>query len=127
MDFGHRRSGCPEGHWAAPAPASGQHGRTVRLPRRRRDVSVETAARRLPCPTAWHPGYRLRIAESRLHADDRGREYGEPGARIAEGGRLDPGGIGDAARTGRHDLQDLEKVWHRPPPDTGGGGRRARR
>jgi hypothetical protein len=77
-----------------------------------RGTPVETAARLLPCPVEWHPGYRLTVPELRRHADYRGEEYADLGARIAEGGRIDPRVIGDAARTGRHELQDLKMVWH---------------
>ncbi|GHI03648.1 hypothetical protein Scel_19690 [Streptomyces cellostaticus] len=77
-----------------------------------RDTPVEAAARRLPFPLAWHPGYRLTVAELRRHADYRGPEYADLGARIAERGLLTPRVIGDAARTGRYDLQDLKMVWH---------------
>ncbi|MEW2166524.1 DUF3626 domain-containing protein [Streptomyces sp. NPDC007084] len=77
-----------------------------------RGTPVEAAARRLPCPVAWHPGYRLDVGELRRHPGFRGPEYVVLGARVAEDGRLDPRIIGDAARTGRHDLQDLKKVWH---------------
>ncbi|WP_308298852.1 DUF3626 domain-containing protein [Streptomyces sp. GESEQ-35] len=77
-----------------------------------RGTAVEAAARSLPCPVEWHPGYRLTVAELRSHADYRGPEYADLGARIADDGRLDPRIIGDAARTGRHELQDLKMVWH---------------
>ncbi|EGX54618.1 hypothetical protein SZN_37036, partial [Streptomyces zinciresistens K42] len=77
-----------------------------------RGTPVETSARRLPFPVEWHPGYRLTVAGLRRHADFRGREYADLGALIAEDGRIDPRIIGDAARTGRHALQDLKKVWH---------------
>lgn len=77
-----------------------------------RGTPVEAAARLLPCPIEWHPGYRLSVAELRRHADYRGAEYAELGALIAEDGHLDPRIIGDAARTGRHALQDLKMVWH---------------
>ncbi|MEH0416592.1 DUF3626 domain-containing protein [Streptomyces sp. B21-083] len=77
-----------------------------------RGTPVEQAARALPVPLEWHPGYRLSISELRRHADYRGPEYVELGARIAEDGHLDPRIIGDAARTGRHEPQDLKKVWH---------------
>lgn len=77
-----------------------------------RGTPVETAARRLPCPVAWHPGYRLTVTELRRHADYRGEEYADLGARIAERGVVDPRVIGDAARTGRYELQDLKMVWH---------------
>ncbi|WP_369393888.1 DUF3626 domain-containing protein [Streptomyces sp. CG1] len=77
-----------------------------------RDTSVEAAARRLPCPLEWHPGYRLTVTELRRHADYRGPEYADLGALIAERGLLTPRVIGDAARTGRHHLQDLKMVWH---------------
>jgi hypothetical protein len=77
-----------------------------------RGTQVEAAARRLPCPVEWHPGYRLSVAELRRHAEYRGPEYVDLGARIAEDGQLDPRIIGDAARTGRYELQDLKMVWH---------------
>ncbi|MDG9711060.1 DUF3626 domain-containing protein [Streptomyces sp. DH10] len=77
-----------------------------------RGTPVETAARRLPCPLEWHPGYRLTVAGLRRHADYRGPEYAELGARIARDGLIDPRAIGDAARTGRYELQHLKMVWH---------------
>ncbi|MEV6027867.1 DUF3626 domain-containing protein [Streptomyces sp. NPDC052036] len=77
-----------------------------------RDTPVEAAARRLPCPLEWHPGYRLSVAELRRHPDFRGPQYVELGAHIAVGGHLDPRIIGDAVRTGRYDPQDLKKVRH---------------
>ncbi|WUW92581.1 DUF3626 domain-containing protein [Streptomyces sp. NBC_01451] len=77
-----------------------------------RGTLVEKAARALPVPLEWHPGYRLSVGELRHRADYRGPEYVELGARIAEDGHLDPRIIGDAARTGRHELQHLKMVWH---------------
>ncbi|MFE7031257.1 DUF3626 domain-containing protein [Streptomyces sp. NPDC057621] len=77
-----------------------------------RDTEVESEARRLPCPVEWHPGFRLGVSELRRHPSYRGPEYVDLGADIAVGGRLSPKVIGDAARTGRYDLQDLKKVWH---------------
>ncbi|MBT2416787.1 DUF3626 domain-containing protein [Streptomyces sp. ISL-22] len=77
-----------------------------------RGTPVERAARLLPCPVEWHPGYRLTVPELRRHADYRGQKYADLGARIAEDGRIDPRVIGDAARTGRYELQDLKMVWH---------------
>ncbi|MGW3116579.1 DUF3626 domain-containing protein [Streptomyces sp. NPDC001107] len=77
-----------------------------------RGTPVEAAARLLPCPVEWHPGYRLSVEELREHAGYRGAEYMELAARIAEDGHVDPRIIGDAARTGRHELQDLKMVWH---------------
>ncbi|MCD9874423.1 DUF3626 domain-containing protein [Streptomyces guryensis] len=77
-----------------------------------RGTPVEAAARLLPCPVEWHPGYRLSVAELYEHADYRGPEYAELGARIAQDGHVDPRIIGDAARTGRHEPQDLKMVWH---------------
>ncbi|MED7822825.1 DUF3626 domain-containing protein [Streptomyces chiangmaiensis] len=76
------------------------------------DTPVEAAARRLPCPLEWHPGYRLSVAELRHHADYRGPEYVRLGERIAERGHLDPRIIGDASRTGRYAVQDVKMVWH---------------
>ena len=77
-----------------------------------RGTPVETAARRLPCPVEWHPGYRLTMRELHRHADYRGQQYADLGGLIAERGVIDPRVIGDAARTGRHELQDLKMVWH---------------
>ncbi|MFJ2884565.1 DUF3626 domain-containing protein [Streptomyces sp. NPDC087305] len=77
-----------------------------------RGTPVETAARRLPCPVEWHPGYRLSVRELHRHADYRGQEYADLGGLIAERGTVDPRIIGDAARTGRYALQDLKMVWH---------------
>ncbi|MGI5460477.1 DUF3626 domain-containing protein [Streptomyces sp. CA-249302] len=77
-----------------------------------RGTPVEAAAGLLSCPVEWHPGYRLTVAELRRHGDYRGQEYAELGARIAQDDRVDPRIIGDAARTGRHELQDLKMIWH---------------
>ncbi|MER7669715.1 DUF3626 domain-containing protein [Kitasatospora sp. NPDC096128] len=77
-----------------------------------RDTPVEAAARRLPCPLEWHPGFRLTVQELRRHPDYRGQEFVDLGARIAEDGTLDPRVIGAAAATGHHDPQALKKVWH---------------
>ncbi|MEU6348529.1 DUF3626 domain-containing protein [Streptomyces sp. NPDC047072] len=77
-----------------------------------RDTPVEAAARRLPVPVEWHPGYRLTVADLHRHADYRGQEYADLGESIAEDGTVDPRIIGDAARTGRYVLQDLKMVWH---------------
>ncbi|MFE5812448.1 DUF3626 domain-containing protein [Streptomyces sp. NPDC056479] len=77
-----------------------------------RGTPVETAARLLPCPVEWHPGYRITVPALRRHADYRGQEYVDLGARIAHDGRVDPRVIGDATRTGRYELQDLKMVWH---------------
>ncbi|MFJ7246544.1 DUF3626 domain-containing protein [Kitasatospora sp. NPDC098652] len=77
-----------------------------------RNTPVEDAARRLPCPLEWHPGFRLTVEELRRHPDYRGQEFVALGARIAEDGALDPRIIGAAAASGRHDPQALKKVWH---------------
>ncbi|MFF8726696.1 DUF3626 domain-containing protein [Streptomyces sp. NPDC015171] len=77
-----------------------------------RGTAVEAAARALPVPLAWHPGYRLTVTALRRHAGYRGPRYAELGARIAEDGVITPRVIGDAARGGRYELQDLKKVWH---------------
>jgi hypothetical protein len=77
-----------------------------------RGTTVQAAAERLPCRAEWHGGFALDVAELRRHPDYRGARYVELGARIADDGRLDPRIIGDAARTGRFDPQDLKRVWH---------------
>ncbi|MBC2868413.1 DUF3626 domain-containing protein [Streptomyces mexicanus] len=77
-----------------------------------RGTPGEAAARRLPCPLAWHPGYRITVAELSRHGDYRGPQYVALAAEIAEDGVLDPRMIGDAARSGRYPAQDVKKVWH---------------
>lgn len=77
-----------------------------------RGTPVEAAARTLPCPVRWHGGFRLTVEELRRHPDYRGARYVELGEDLAVDGVLDPRMIGDAARAGRHDPQELKKVWH---------------
>jgi hypothetical protein len=77
-----------------------------------RGTDIETAARRLPCRLEWHPGLRLSVTDLRRHPEYRGQQYVELGAAIAVDGYLDPRTIGDAARSGRYDQQDLKRVWH---------------
>ncbi|MGJ5895013.1 DUF3626 domain-containing protein [Streptomyces niveiscabiei] len=77
-----------------------------------RGTRVEADARLLPCPVEWHPGYRLTVAELHAHADYRGAEYTALGEEIAADGHITPRVIGDAARTGRYELQDLKMIWH---------------
>lgn len=77
-----------------------------------RGTAVEEAARRLPCRTEWHGGFRLTVAELRRHPDYRGQEFVDLGAEISRGGLLDPRIIGEAARTGRYEAQSLKRVWH---------------
>jgi hypothetical protein len=48
----------------------------------------------------------------RASPDYRGPEYVELGRSLAEDSVLTPKILGDAARTRRHDAQDLKKVWH---------------
>lgn len=75
-------------------------------------TEVERAARRLPCPLEWHPGFRLTVERLRAHPAYRGPQVVELGAAIAVGGRLDPRIVGDAVRAGLHDPQAIKKVWH---------------
>lgn len=44
--------------------------------------------------------------------DYRGPRYVQLGVQLSVDGYLDPRIIGDAARTGRFDEQDLKRVWH---------------
>ncbi|MFJ9842179.1 DUF3626 domain-containing protein [Kitasatospora sp. NPDC101155] len=77
-----------------------------------RGTAVERAARLLPCPVEWHPGFRLTVDELRRHPAFRGQEFVDLGAAIAVDGALDPAVIGAAAATGGHDPQAVKKVWH---------------
>ncbi|MEV4558755.1 DUF3626 domain-containing protein [Kitasatospora sp. NPDC049285] len=77
-----------------------------------RDTEVEAAARLLPCRLEWHPGYLLTVEELARHPDYRGPGFTALGAELARDGVLDARLIGAAARAGRHDPQDLKRVWH---------------
>ncbi|MCX5417509.1 DUF3626 domain-containing protein [Streptomyces sp. NBC_00059] len=77
-----------------------------------RGTDVEKAARALPCPLEWHGGFRLGTDELRRHPEYRGPEYVELGSGIAVDGFLDARIIGEAVAAGRHDPQDLKRVWH---------------
>lgn len=95
-----------------------------------RGTVVEDAARGLPSPIEWHPGFRLSVDHLQRHPDYRGQQYVDLGAEIAVDGQLDPKIIGDAAQTGRYDPQDLKKVWHclarfGPPLRTNNGDTRS--
>ncbi len=70
------------------------------------------AARMLPCAVEWHHGFRLDVDALQRHPDYRGPRYVDLGVDLARHGHLDPGILGDAARTGRYDEQDLNRVWH---------------
>jgi Protein of unknown function (DUF3626) len=77
-----------------------------------RRTAVEAAADRLPCPRQWHPGFHINVATLRAHPHYRGARVVALGEQIAVDGRLDPRIIGEAARTGRYDPQELKQVWH---------------
>ena len=77
-----------------------------------RGTRVEAAAGGLGCAVEWHGGFARGTAELVRHPDYRGPRHVRLGVAIAAGGRLDPRIIGDAARTGRYDEQDLKQVWH---------------
>ncbi|MFE9470936.1 DUF3626 domain-containing protein [Streptomyces griseofuscus] len=77
-----------------------------------RGTPVEAAARHLPFPLEWHPGYVLTTDRLHHHADYRGPRYTSLGTRLASDGLLTPRHLGDAARTGDHDLQHLKMLWH---------------
>ncbi|MCZ7009702.1 DUF3626 domain-containing protein, partial [Salmonella enterica] len=77
-----------------------------------RGTEVETMARALPCALEWHAGFMLSVDELRRHPDYRGPRYVELGCALARDGWLTPALIGEAARGGNHDSQDLKKVWH---------------
>jgi hypothetical protein len=75
-------------------------------------TDVERAARCLPCPIEWHPGFRLAVTELRRHPDFRGQRYIDLGSELAVDGHLTPRLVGDAARSHKYTEQDLKRVWH---------------
>ena len=77
-----------------------------------RGTDVETLAATLGCRVEWHGGFRLDVDELRRHPGYRGPQFVALGEQLARAGLLTPAIIGDAARAGHHDLQDLKRVWH---------------
>ena len=64
-----------------------------------RGTEVERTAAGLPCPLAWHPGYRLSVEQLRRRPGFRGPQFVRLGERIAVEGFLDPRIVGRAARS----------------------------
>jgi len=77
-----------------------------------RGTEVEALASRLPCAIEWHAGFRVPVDVLAAHPDYRGDAYARLGQALARGGMLTPAMLGEAARSGQHDPQDLKKVWH---------------
>lgn len=77
-----------------------------------RGTEIEAQARSLPCPIEWHPGFRLHVDVLRRKREYRGARIVELGLALARDGHLTPAIVGDAARSGEHDGQDIKKVWH---------------
>ena len=67
-----------------------------------------------PCyrDTDVEPRGRVARPAARRHPDYRGPAYVRLGLSLAQDGVIDPRVIGDAARSGTYDEQDLKKVWH---------------
>jgi len=72
-----------------------------------RDTAVEAAAR-LSCAVERHPGFRLPTVA--LDPGYRGQEYVDLARSL--GDVLTPDLLGEAARSGAHDLQSVKQVWH---------------
>lgn len=75
-------------------------------------TEVERAARGLPCAVEWHPGFHVDAALLRAHPGYRGQRYVDLAVSLARGGHLDARALGDAARSGDHEEQDLKRAWH---------------
>ncbi len=73
-----------------------------------RGSAVERHAKSLPCQLDWHSGFR--VATATLDPEYRGHEFVALARSL--GDVLTPDVIGDAARSGQHDLQALKRVWH---------------
>lgn len=77
-----------------------------------RGTATEGEAHTLGVPVQWHPGFRVDLATIRAHPDFRGRWVVGVAEAVAQNGGLDARVVGEAARTGRYDPQDLKRVWH---------------
>lgn len=77
-----------------------------------RDTPIESQARELGVRVEWHDGFALTTEDLRAHPDFRGGRIVEVAQTVAVDGRLDARIIGVAVAGGKHDPQDLKKVWH---------------
>jgi hypothetical protein len=77
-----------------------------------RGTSVESDAEGLPCEVEWHGGFRLDLAIVRANPEYRGAHIVDVAEQVAVDSHLDPAVIGAAVASGRHDPQDVKKVWH---------------
>lgn len=77
-----------------------------------RDSEIAELAVELPCRVEWHGGFRVGVEQLRARPDYRGEHIAELGVSLARDGFLDARIIGDAARTGNYDEQELKRVWH---------------
>jgi hypothetical protein len=77
-----------------------------------RGTIVEALADELTCAIEWHPGFVLDVETLGRYPDFRGPEFVRLALEIARDGLLTPAILGEAARTGRYEPQDLKKVWH---------------
>lgn len=77
-----------------------------------RGTDVEAQARSLPWAVHWHAGFAADADMLHRHADYRGPAIAALAAGLAGPGQLTPAALGAVARSGRHDPQDLKKVWH---------------
>lgn len=74
--------------------------------------SVIDAAHRLGLPVAFHSGRVLSVAQLASRPEFRGPDVVAVGRSVARDGRLDARIVGEAVAAGRHDPQDLKRVWH---------------
>ncbi len=77
-----------------------------------RGTAVEDAARRAGPTIEWTEGRVLTVAELERHPEFRGPRIVALGRTLAEEDQLTARVIGEAARRGEHDQQELKKVWH---------------
>lgn len=77
-----------------------------------RGTGIEAAARQLPCPVEWHPGFVLDIEDVRRHREFKTPEAVALAESLAVDGVLTARILGAAARTGRHDPQTVKYAWH---------------
>jgi len=77
-----------------------------------RASEIEEIAARWPCPIEWHRGFVVSVEDLRQHRDYRGSNVVDLAISLSVDGHLDARLVGEAARSGRHDEQDLKRVWH---------------
>lgn len=77
-----------------------------------RDGGLAAGIEALGVPVEWHGGFRVHLDTIAAHPHFRGPRIVALARQVARDGWLDPAVLGAVRLQGRHDPQDLKRLWH---------------